>query len=55
MTTSSALALAAAVFVILGIGLVFCVRSLIKGNREDVIADVPIASEQRLRRAHYGS
>ena len=48
------LALAATVFVLLGIGLVLCVRSLVRGNRGDLIASAPIASEQEMTLASPG-
>lgn len=33
-------------FVLFGIGLVFCVMSLIKGNRADTLASAPVVQEQ---------
>ena len=48
------LAIAGLAFVLFGIGLVFCVLSLIKGNREDVLASAPIVPEQGLTLASAG-
>ncbi len=42
------LAVAAMVFVLLAIGLVWCVMSLARGNRDNVLASAPIASEQEV-------
>src|SRR5262249_51456557 len=40
--------LAAIVFVLLAIGLVTCIVSLVRGNREDTLASGPIIGEQQL-------
>ncbi len=48
------LAIAGVAFVVLGIGLVFCVVNLIRGNREDVLASAPIVHEQGLTLASAG-
>jgi hypothetical protein len=48
------LAIAGVAFVLFGIGLVFCVMNLIRGNREDVLASAPIVHEQGLTLASAG-
>lgn len=48
------LALAAVAFVLLGVGLVFCVISLVRGNRDDVLASVPVVGEFELTLASSG-
>jgi hypothetical protein len=42
------LVIAAVAFVLCGIGLVICVMSLVKGNRNDVLASAPIVNEQEV-------
>lgn len=44
----SALVPPAIVFVLLAVGLLYCVRSLVRGNREDVLASAPLSSEQEI-------
>jgi hypothetical protein len=50
MTTQvwSTFAIAGIVFLLLGAGLVSCVASLVRGNRNDVLASMPLASEQQV-------
>jgi hypothetical protein len=43
-----AFALAGMVFVLLGIGQVYCVMSLVRGNRKDVLVSAPLASQQEV-------
>ena len=43
------LALPGAVFVLLGIGLVWSVVSLVRSNQSDILASVPLATEQEIR------
>src|SRR5882724_4283997 len=47
-------AAAGVAFVLFGIGLVFCVMSLIKGNRADTLATVPVVYEQDVTLASPG-
>jgi hypothetical protein len=56
MTTQvwSSLAIAGITFVLLGIGLVSSVMSLVRGNRNDILASVPLASEQEVTLASQG-
>lgn len=46
--TWTAFAVAGVAFVLLGMGLVYCVVSLIRGNREDILAVAPLVSEQAI-------
>ena len=42
------LAIAGIAFVLLGIGLVFCVMNLVRGNRADVLASAPVSGGSEL-------
>ncbi len=46
--SGNVLVVAGAVFILLAIGLVFCVVQLIKGNRGDTLASVALASQQEI-------
>jgi hypothetical protein len=50
MTTQtwSAFAIASSAFVVLGIGLVYCIMNLVRSNRQDILASVPLVTEQEI-------
>jgi hypothetical protein len=56
MTTQtwSAFAIAGSAFVLLGIGLVYCIMNLVRSNRQDILASVPLVTEQEISLAYAG-
>jgi hypothetical protein len=56
MTTQtwSFLAVAGTAFVLLGLGLISCITSLIRGNRRDFLASAPLVSKQEMTLASQG-
>jgi hypothetical protein len=48
------LAVAGAVFVVLAIGLVMCISSLVRGNRQDLLASAPVVGESEITLSSAG-